>query len=426
MIAETSRSGNPLADGAGPGERVGAIGGTEDLAPPGSPDRFEPDAPDWLHDAVDYFQIDHRLGDEDAFRRLLESAHARGIRIVLDGVFNHCGDAHPYFRDVTVNEARSEYVNWYSVDGFPVVSEPTPNYRTFADCANLPKWNVYNPLVRRHHLEVARHWLELGIDGWRLDVPWLVPRGFWTEFRRLVKQINPGAYIVAEEWRQPEPWLQGDTCDGTMNYAPREPVLEFTADGSIDAAQLADRVNSLFARIPAGFQRGLLNLLGSHDTERVTTRHGGQTGRCLLAHALIFGCAGTPMLYYGDELGLRGGGDPGCRGAMPWNSAGWPEDFLASIRALAQARRESAPLRRGSQEVLALGPDTVAVRRELDGEVAAVIAHRGGGVAIDPCQLGLGPARVLCGGAEVRAGRYTLEPDSFLALAGPALPHQRS
>lgn len=339
------------------------------------------------YDAVDYFAVDHRLGDLATFRRLVDACHARGIRIVLDAVLNHCGDGHWAFRDVVEREAESPYVNWFSVEGFPVTADPEPNYRTCSGCFYLPKWNAYNPEVRDHHFQVARHWIEQGIDGWRLDVPYYINRNFWRQFREVVKPMGEDLYIVAEEWREPEEWLQGDLADGTMNYTLRDLVLGFTADRSIDADALADGLNQLAARIPDGYHHGMLNLLGSHDTERVLTRHHGDVDAALLAYTAMFAAAGAPMIYYGDEVGMTGDNDPGCRAGMVWDADRWNLRLLEGVRSLAQRRGRSAALRRGNQQVMALDPDTVLLMRTTPGSAAAAIIHRGQGVRLDPAQV---------------------------------------
>lgn len=338
------------------------------------------------YDAVDYFTIDHRLGDLETFGRLVTACHARGIRIVLDAVLNHCGDGHWAFRDVVEKEAASPYVNWFSVEGFPVTADPEPNYRTCSGCFYLPKWNAYNPEVRDHHFQVARHWIEQGIDGWRLDVPYYINHTFWRQFREVVKPLGEELYIVAEEWREPEQWLQGDLADGTMNYTLRDLVLGFTADRSIDANGLADGLNQLHARIPDGYHHGMLNLLGSHDTERVLTRHHGDVDSALLAYTAMFSAAGAPMIYYGDEVGMTGENDPGCRAGMVWDADRWNARLLAGVRSLAERRGRSEALRRGNQQVLALDPDTVLLMRTTPGSTAAAIIHRGAGVILDPAQ----------------------------------------
>ncbi len=336
------------------------------------------------YDAVDYFRIDHRLGDLASFQRLLDACHHRGIRVVLDGVFNHCGNGHGAFQDVVANEASSPYVNWFFTEDFPVRAEPEPNYQTCSGCYYLPKWNTYNPEVRAHHLRVARHWIEQGIDGWRLDVPYFVPTSFWRQFRDCVKSIDSDLYIVAEEWRDPEEWLRGDTADGTMNYSLRDLILGFTADRTRDAQQTAEGLRRLNSRIPVDYRHGMLNLLGSHDTERVRTRHQGNDGATLLAFTLTFACQGSPMIYYGDEVGMTGDNDPGCRAGMEWDETRWSRGLIDGIRNLGRMRRSSEALRKGDQEVWALDPDTLMVERTLGEHTVLVIAHRGNGVILDP------------------------------------------
>ena len=366
------------------------------------------------YDAKDYFAIDHRLGDLDAFRRFLDAAHERGIRVVLDAVLNHCGDGHWAFQDVVENEAASEYVNWFSVEGFPVTPHPTPNYRTCSGCYYLPKWNAYNPEVRAHHYAVAQHWIEQGIDGWRLDVPYFINHTFWRGFRDVVKALGDDLYIVAEEWRDPEEWLHGDLADGTMNYTLRDLVLGFTADDSIDAPAFARGMNALRARIPEGFHSGMLNLLGSHDTERLLTRHGGDVPAALRAYALLFAAEGAPMLYYGDEVGLTGENDPGCRGTMPWDQSEWSHPLLDGIRSFSRARAQHRALRRGRQDVQALDDDTVLMTRLTeDGAASIAIVSRTVGTRIPTSAL---PHLATGRSWQVIAGEATLAEDGTLDL----------
>lgn len=330
------------------------------------------------YDATDYFTIDERLGDLDTFKKFLDEAHARGMRVVLDAVLNHCGQGHWAFQDAVANEERSAYVNWFYLEGFPVVSHPVPNYRTCSGCYYLPKWNVHNPEVRDHHLRVAAYWIEQGIDGWRLDVPYFINDSFWRQFRKTVKAAGDNIYIVAEEWREPKQWLRGDIADGAMNYTLRDLVLNFTADASITAHDYAKGTNALTARIPENARAAMLNLLGSHDTERVLTRHGGNLAAAKLAHTLLFVAQGAPMIYYGDEVGLVGQNDPDCRGTMPWNEDEWAQDLLVHLRQLGALRREVTALRRGSQLVAALDENIVLVLRDAGPEGAAItIANRG-------------------------------------------------
>ncbi len=379
------------------------------------------------YDAKDYFAIDHRLGDLAAFRTFLDAAHARGIRVVLDAVLNHCGDGHWAFRDVVEKERDSAFVNWFSVESFPVRPHPVPNYRTCSGCYYLPKWNAYNPEVRDHHYQVARYWIEQGIDGWRLDVPYFINHEFWRGFREVVKGKGDDLYIVAEEWREPEEWLQGDLADGTMNYTLRDLVLGFAADRSIDAGAFAAGMTALTERIPGGFRTGMLNLLGSHDTERVLTRHGGDEGAALLAYTLLLTAEGAPMIYYGDEVGLTGGNDPDCRGTMPWDREQWSERLLAGITALTRVRRENTPVRRGEQRVAAIGEDVVMMIRGAVGDgVVVALVNRGAEISVPVATLpdpgAEGSWRVLHGDADALGSAEVRVPagESLVLTAGVA------
>ena len=329
------------------------------------------------YDATDYFSIDPLLGDLGSFRELLQEAHARGVRVVLDAVLNHCGVGHSAFQDVVANGAQSPYVNWFYVEDLPVVQRPVPNYRTCSGCWYLPKWNVHNPQVREHHLNVARYWLEQGIDGWRLDVPYFVPMPFWRQFRRVVKDTNPEAYIVAEEWRSPTQWLAGDTADGTMNYTLRDLVLGFTADRKHDAKTLAAGMNDLRDQIPHHARHAMLNLLGSHDTERLITRHGDDAVATRLALALLATAPGAPMIYYGDEIGMAGDNDPGCRAGMVWDSDRWDTETLQWLTGLFALRAKLPALRHGTDDYPYAVGDVLVRRRELDGETVLVAVNRG-------------------------------------------------
>lgn len=374
------------------------------------------------YDATDYFAIDHRLGDPGTFDRLIEEAHARGLRVVLDGVFNHCGSEHPFFQDVVSHKEESEYVDWFSIQEFPIVSGPDllPNYLTCSGCWYLPKWNVFNPAVRAHHLAVAKYWLDRGIDGWRLDVPYFVNKAFWREFRQVVKQRGRDSCLIAEEWRSPREWLRGDTADSTMNYALRDIMLGFTADRSLTAEETAKRLTELQAQIPRGYHLAMLNLLGSHDTERVLTRHGGDVAAEKCAYALMYALQGAPMIYYGDEVGLRGANDPGCRGAMPWSEEQWNNGVLDLVRELGRLRKTVPALRRGEQNVRALDADTLLVMRDLPDDRAMVVVHRGTGITLDRRSLGLGDhgARWTdhLGHEEDAGGRWVIDGPGSLIL----------
>ena len=324
------------------------------------------------YDAHDYLRIDPRLGDATQLKELVREAHARGIRVILDGVFNHCGDGFWAFQDLLANGETSTYRDWFHVRRFPIQTDP-PSYQTCGGASYLPKLNTDNPDTRRYLIEVATRWIEdADIDGWRLDVPWKAPHPFWQELRTAVRQVRPDAYLVGEIWRDPAPWL--DVFDGVMNYRLRDILLDFCLFDAMDAEDAAFEIDALLAACgPAA--PFMLNLLGSHDTPRILTLAGGDIGRVRCAQVAMFTLPGVPMIYYGDELGLEGDNDPGCRGAMPSDAADWqpPEGDLT--RPLIEMRHAHPSLRRGDYTKLLTFNGVFAYRRRLDHDDVVVVLN---------------------------------------------------
>ncbi|MCL5039339.1 MAG: glycoside hydrolase family 13 protein [Firmicutes bacterium] len=299
------------------------------------------------YDTTDYLQVDPHLGGNGALKRLVLEAHQRGMRVVLDGVFNHTGDSFWAFRDVLRRGANSPYKDWYYFDSFPVRRRP-PNYRACGGAHFLPKLNVSNPAVREYLLNVARYWIqEADIDGWRLDVPWEVPHEFWREFRSAVKEVRPDAYLIGEAWGDPGPWLQGDEFDGATHYRLRELLLRFIVQQAIDAATFDRELAALRNSCPGSFRRSMLTLLGSHDTPRVMTMADRRSAPVQALFAFLFAFEGVPLIYYGDEIGLEGGRDPDCRRCMLWEESTWDRDLAKLVQTLSRLRKEHPALRKG-------------------------------------------------------------------------------
>ncbi|MDH3307788.1 MAG: glycoside hydrolase family 13 protein, partial [Acidimicrobiia bacterium] len=188
--------------------------------------------------AWDFYRIDPLLGDDEVFDRLIDECHERGIKVVLDGVFNHTGRGFFQFHDILESGAGSPWTDWYSIYDFPVVAydtEDPPNYHAWWGLPALPKLNTDNPDVREYLMLVAEHWARRGIDGWRLDVPQeITTPGFWEEFRTRVRSINPDLYIVGEIWDDASDWIsRGDRFDATMNYLFAGHTLAFTAGSRV-------------------------------------------------------------------------------------------------------------------------------------------------------------------------------------------------
>lgn len=324
------------------------------------------------YDTHDYLRIDPVLGDTGALRALVGEAHRRGIRVVLDAVFNHCGDGFWAFRDLMERGQASPYRDWFFPRSLPIRQDP-PTYQTCGGAAYLPKLNTDHPEVRRYLLRVATHWIEeADIDGWRLDVPWKVPSSFWREFRAAVKAAKPDAYVVGEVWRDARPWL--DLWDGVMNYRLRDHILDFCARDHMDAEDFAFEGAGLL-RDHGDAAPWMLNLLGSHDTPRLLTLCGGDERRAVLALTALFTYPGAPMLYYGDEVGMIGENDPDCRRCMEWDERRWRGGIATAVRRLIRLRRDLPALRRGSWEPLLRFNGVFAYRRCHEGEEVVVVLN---------------------------------------------------
>ena len=317
------------------------------------------------YDTEDYLQIDPHFGNETTFRDLVDALHRRGIRLVLDAVFNHCGDRFAPFQDVLRRGARgaeSPSARWFRIEGFPVRQEPK-NYETFAFTPRMPKLMTRHPEVRRYLLDVARHWTTLGVDGWRLDVANEVDHDFWRAFRQAVREVNPATYIVGEIWHRAEPWLWGDQFDAVMNYPLRSAALDYFAAGAIGPETFDARLANARLAYADPVNDALLNLLGSHDPPRFLTLCGGadprrrdEAGRkAALATVFLHTYPGSPMVYYGDEVGM-GTHDLDRRAPMIWDQARQDAGAFALHRRLIALRRNLPTLRTGGYTTLLADP----------------------------------------------------------------------
>ena len=389
--------------------------------------------------AYDYFEVDPLLGGNAALDALIAAAHQRGMRLVLDGVFNHCGRGFWAFHHVVENGQSSPYRNWFHVHRWPVQPYPAEGEDCGYDCwwavPDLPKFNHADPGVREHLLAVGRYWLERGIDGWRLDVPAEVPADFWVAFRQVVREVNPDAWIVGEIWGDARAWLKGEHFDGVMNYRlgwsslcwaageglrqgyrnPEYPLNPLDSDG------LLEIWNTTAGWYRPAVNRAQMNLLDSHDVPRALHSLNGDVGALKLALLLLFLQPGAPCIYYGTEAALAGGPDaelsggpePACREAFPWESP-WTVDLRPYIAELATLRRGHRAIRMGdlrwsswgSDGLQAQSPDglTVWVNRSrsaplelsLDGDVLwSVGDHTANGLMPQSAVIGLGGKKAL-------------------------------
>ncbi len=331
------------------------------------------------YDTIDYFQIDPKLGDLQVFHALIETAHQHNVRVILDGVFNHCGRGFFAFDDVLSNQENSPYRDWYHIQRFPLNAYDTHkkiNYLAWWGHRNLPKFNTGNPAVRKYLFSVARYWIEQGADGWRLDVPTEIDDdSFWEAFRSHVKQINPDAYLVGEVWEVNPRFVGERHFDGLMNYPIRDALLDFVAKRAVSPSGFAERIEGVLQAYPEANNFAQYVLLGSHDTERLRTRCNGDDRIARQAFLFQMGFPGAPAVYYGDEIGMSGGKDPECRGAFPTDESRWDHALRGYVRDLIQLRHRLPALRRGDYRTLLAdnASGVFACVRSFNGE-AAVIA----------------------------------------------------
>lgn len=333
------------------------------------------------YDLLDYFQVDPIFGGEVAFREMVDTLHANGIRIIIDGVFNHCGWYFFAFDDVVRNQEQSEYCDWFYHLEFPVerpeTPEEYPTYACFAYERMMPKLDTSNPKVRDYFCKVGRYWVEeFGIDGWRLDVASEVDDGFWRAFRRAVKEVNPDALLIGEVWESANHWLQGDMFDSAMNYDFRKHCNLFFAEGSIDAADFAGRITNMLMRYRVQTVPAQLNLLDSHDVSRFLSLCNGNTNKYKLAILFMMTFVGMPTIFYGDELGIQGVQEEEYRHPMLWN--GGDEELHGFFRKAITMRHELAALRRGNFRMISAeqGSGLIIYARSLEHQTVTICINR--------------------------------------------------
>jgi cyclomaltodextrinase len=344
----------------------------------------------------DYYKVDPLLGGNGSFKNLLKAAHDRHIRVIIDGVFNHASRGFYQFNHILETEGSSPYLNWFNIHDFPLNAySGRPNYDCWWNLPALPKFNNKNPQVRHYLFNVARYWIEEGVDGWRLDVPAEInDDAFWQEFRLVVKSANPDAYIVGEVPSEAQRWLRGDQFDAVMNYQLTHAALAFfggekvdfaLSEGMmglekvqpIDAGQFAMRTQQLLEIYPKEFAYAQLNSLSSHDMPRFLSLVSNDTRRLALAYLFIMTYPGAPCIYYGDEIGLTGGRDPMCRKSFPWDMNIWNHELHDHIREYANLRQALPTLRTGSYSLLHTEARAFAFLRQDENDKVIVVLNAG-------------------------------------------------
>lgn len=323
------------------------------------------------YDTLDYYLVDPKFGRNKDLIAFIEDAHRRGLKVMLDAVFNHLGVYHPFFLDVLEKGKDSPYY-----DGFYIIDESKPllpfsvdalkrlsyaelkealtpgrlNYRTFGFTPFMPKINLENPFMRQYFLDVAQHYVKTyQIDGWRLDVSNEVSHDFWRAFRQTVKEANPEAYIVGENWDESNPWLQGDQYDAVMNYGALFPLWQTFANvegmPKYSKTQFIESIGKHLTTYTHPVLKHQYNLLDSHDTSRFLTLCEGNKDKFKQGYLMLYLIPGSPSVFYGDEIGMIGGHDPDNRRPMIWHPEQQNQDLQTFFKWLNHTRLKDARFR---------------------------------------------------------------------------------
>lgn len=297
----------------------------------------------------DYYAVDKQFGDIGELKALIAEAHERGIRVMLDAVFNHAGESHPFWQDVLKNQEQSPYRDYFHIHRFPVKSsyskKETMDFDAFSFYPDMPKWNTENSGVRKYLLDAAAYWIrEADIDGWRLDVANEVSLDFWKDFSRSVRSLKKEFYIVGEVWFDASTWLQSGYFDAAMNYPLESAISDFFLEKKTSPLQFTEKLFSVLSRYSDFHNSEAFNLLDSHDTDRALTRAKGDKQALRNAFTMLFLLPGSPCIYYGTEIGMEGGNDPDCRRPMVWDEKKQDETLKEFFKALIGFRKKYAAI----------------------------------------------------------------------------------
>lgn len=299
------------------------------------------------YDTTDYYQIDPEFGDKETMKEFVNEAHDRGIRVMLDGVFNHCGEKFAPWLDVVEKGPKSRYYDWFFVNKWPFdkngKNAHKGNYLSFAFADYMPKLNTNNPEVRNYLLDVCEYWVqEYDIDAIRLDVANEISHRFCKELNTRMGYLKDDFYILGEIWHDSMPWLRGDEFDAVMNYPLTEAISDFWVEESLTKEDIMYAINKCYTMYMQQTNDVLFNLLDSHDTIRLSSKI-NNIDKVYQQLAVLYTMPGSPCIYYGTEVGLEGFHDPDCRRCMPWAEieSGKYDDRIELVKDLIKLRHEN-------------------------------------------------------------------------------------
>ena len=328
------------------------------------------------YDTVDYLTIDPKLGTDEDLKELVDVYHKNGIKVVLDLVFNHSGIHFFAFEDVIKNQEKSKYKDWYCINEFPISTDMKtwpPKYQSFAYGFGMPKFDTDNPECRNYLLGVTRHYLEkFNIDGYRLDVADEVTHSFWRDFRKVCKEINKDCLIMGEVWYESSPYMRGDEWDSIMNYNFFDETRAFLNE-EITTHEYINRLERERGEMGQTYYHNSNILLGTHDTDRLFSAIGEDKDKYMMAMSLLFFLPGAPIIYYGDEIMLKGKNPSEARSGMTFDPH-FNKDVRDTISNLMNLKHEQV-LKIGEVRIKEVGTKSIHITRfNEDDEIHMYIA----------------------------------------------------
>ena len=334
------------------------------------------------YDTIDYYQVDPSFGTTEDLKELVQKSHERGMKVVLDAVYNHSGREFFAFQDILEKGEKSKYLDWYFIDELPPRGEwgEIPNFKCFGYYGGMPKLNLKNPEVEKYITDVACYWIkECDIDGWRLDVGDEISHFFWKNFRKAIKAVKKDMLIIGEIWHYAGDFLEGDEWDTVMNYPFYLNLIDLLADEKINVSQFVQNLGYLKGRLNKKCYPLMWNLIDSHDTARFLHLCHDNKKKQHLAAAFQLLLPGMPMVYYGDEYAMPGANDPDCRRGMYWDEEYQDKEMYNWYKKLMQVRKTHACIVEGEliETITNDEEDTIVLIRKSGEETLAMIFNCG-------------------------------------------------
>lgn len=334
------------------------------------------------YDTIDYYQVDPSFGTTEDLKELVQKSHERGMKVVLDAVYNHTGREFFAFQDILEKGEKSKYLDWYFIDELPPRGEwgEIPNFKCFGYYGGMPKLNLKNPEVEKYITDVACYWIkECDIDGWRLDVGDEISHFFWKNFRKAIKAVKKDMLIIGEIWHYAGDFLEGDEWDTVMNYPFYLNLIDLLADEKINVSQFVQNLGYLKGRLNKKCYPLMWNLIDSHDTARFLHLCNDNKKKQHLAAAFQLLLPGMPMVYYGDEYAMPGANDPDCRRGMYWDEEYQDKEMYNWYKKLMQVRKTHACIVEGEmiETITNDDDDTIVMIRKNGDETIAMLFNCG-------------------------------------------------